>query len=85
LRHVGGSSCTTSQHKTHSTVVSAQVAIVYGLHPWARRAVRIHEVIGRAAGTAARCTLADAPAARLQEMPVWMLDAVACKATGAMP
>jgi hypothetical protein len=33
-------------------------------------------VIERATGTAARCTLADAPMARLQEIQVRMLDPV---------
>lgn len=40
------------------------------------RAVRVHDVIERATGTAARCTLADAPMARLQEIQVRMLDPV---------
>ena len=43
----------------------------------------VHDVIERATGTAARCTLTDAPVARLQEIPVWMLDPVACSATRA--
>ena len=38
-------------------------------------------MIERAAGTAVRYTLVDAPAARLQEMPVGMLDPVTCKAS----
>ena len=80
-----GSRCTTSQHKTHSTGAGDDGVVVYGWHPWAGRAVRLHEVIRRAAGTTARCTLVDAPAVRLQEIPVWMLDPVACGAMRATP
>ena len=80
-----GSRCTTSQHKTHSTGAGDDGVVVYGWHPWAGRAVRLHEVIRRAAGTAVRCTPVDAPAARLQEIPVWMLDPVACGAMRAAP
>ena len=37
----------------------------------------IHEVIVRAAGAIARCSLIDRPVVRLQEIPPWMLDAAA--------
>ena len=74
-----GGCCTTSHHKTHSTGSGDEVVVSYAWHPWAGRAVRFHEVIERATGTAARCSLADAPIARPQEIPVWMLDPVACR------
>ena len=59
--------------------------MVYTWHPWAGCHVQVHEVIERATGQAARCTLGDTPVAGLQEIPVWMLDPVACGATRAVP
>jgi hypothetical protein len=38
----------------------------------------IHEVIERPTGAVARCSLVDAAIARVQEIPVWMLDTAAC-------
>src|SRR3954471_2686127 len=76
---------TTSHHKTHSTGSGDEVVVFYAWHPWAGRAVRFHEVIERATGTAARCSLADAPIARPQEIPVWMFDPVACRTMRAAP
>src|SRR4051794_14921322 len=70
---------TTSHHKTHSTAAGDEVTVVYAWHPWAGRPVRLHEVIERATGASARCSLVDATNARLQEIPVWMLDAVVCR------
>ena len=61
------------------------MSVLYAWHPWAGRTVRLEEVIARATGTAVRCSLADAPVARFQEIPAWMLDPVACgtvRATG---
>ena len=52
--------------------------VVYAWHPWAGRSVYIHDVIERATGAAARCSLAGVAAARVQELPVWMLDTAAC-------
>src|SRR3954470_20373418 len=76
-----GGCCTTSHHKTHSTAAGDEVTVVYAWHPWAGRPVRLHEVIERATGASARCSLVDATNARLQEIPVWMLDAVVCRTT----
>src|SRR4051794_3546478 len=70
---------TTSHHKTHSTAAGDEVTVVYAWHPWAGRPVRLHEVIERATGASARCSLVDATIARLQEIPAWMLDASACR------
>src|SRR4051812_16271982 len=72
-------SSTTSHHKTHSTAAGDEVTVVYAWHPWAGRPVRLHEVIERATGASARCSLVDATIARLQEIPTWMLDASACR------
>ena len=71
--------CTTSHHKTHSTTAGDEVAVLYAWHPWAGRRVLLHEVIERAAGVVARCSLVEALLTRLQEIPVWMLDPVACR------
>jgi hypothetical protein len=70
--------CRTPRHKTHSIAAGEELAVAYPWHPWAGRTVRIHEVIERAAGAAARCSLVAASVARVQEVPVWMLDTVAC-------
>ena len=77
-RRAGAADCTTPHHKTHSTGAGDEVGVLYAWHPWAGRPVRLEEVIARATGAAARCSLVDAPVTRLQEIPVWMLDPVAC-------
>jgi hypothetical protein len=71
--------CPTPHYKTHSTAAGDEVTVAYGWHPWAGRSVRLHEVIERATGASARCGLVDAPPARLQEIPLWMLDAATCR------
>src|SRR3954452_24361087 len=84
-RNGGAGGCTTLHHKTHSTGAGGEVGVLYAWHPWAGRTVRLEEVIARATGTAVRCSLVDAPVARFQEIPAWMLDPVACgtvRATG---
>jgi hypothetical protein len=66
------------RHTTQSTAVGDEFAIACGWHTWAGQTVRVYEVIERATGSAARCSLVDAAVARVQEIPVWMLDAAAC-------
>src|SRR5688500_17710579 len=78
-RSAAAGCCTASHHQTHSTAAGDEVAVLYAWHPWAGRLVRLHEVIERAVGAAARCSLVDAPLTRTQEIPVWMLDPVACR------
>ena len=70
--------CKTPRHKTHSTAAAEELAVVYSWHPWAERTVRVHEVIERLPGAVARCSLVGAAVARVQDIPVWMLDAAAC-------
>jgi len=53
--------------------------VLYSWHPWAGRLVRLHEVVERATGASARCSLIDTAVIRLQEVPVWMFDAAACR------
>ena len=74
----GGADCRTLHHKTHSSAAVDEMAIAYSWYPWAERTVRVHEVIERPTGAVARCSLVDAAVARVQEIPVWMLDTAAC-------
>jgi hypothetical protein len=74
----GVADCRTPRHKTHSTAAGEEVTIAYSWHPWAGRTVRIHEVIDRKTGAAARCSRVGTTVARVQEIPVWMLDTAAC-------
>ena len=83
-RSAGAAGCTTSHHKTHSADAGDETAVLYAWHPWTGRTVRLHEVIERATDTVARCSLVDVPVTRLQEIPVWMLDPVACRTVRAM-
>ena len=78
-----GRCCTTLRHKTHGTESGDEVAVAYAWHPWAGQSVCVHEVIERTTGASARCSLVGAPVVRLQEIPVWMLDAAACRWTRA--
>ncbi len=77
--------CRTPRHKTHSTASAAEVAVAYAWHPWAGQLVRVHEVIGRATGTWARCSPVGADVVRQREIPTWMLDASVCRATWRAP
>ena len=79
MRSASGAGCTTLRHKTHGTEAGDEVAVAYAWHPWAGRLVHVHEVIERTTGASARCSLVEAPAARVQEIPVWMLDAALCR------
>ena len=65
-------------HKSHSIAGHGDVRVCYEWHPWFGRPILLHEVIERSAGAVARCSLAEAPAVRVQEIPRWMLDAPAC-------
>ena len=71
--------CTTPLHKTHGTAIGGETTVFYTWHPWFGRAIRLHEVIERTAGASARCSLVEASAVRVQELPVWMLDAPICR------
>ena len=77
----GAGGCGTRRHKTHSTASSA-VTVAYAWHPWSGRPVRAHEVVERATGAWARCSLDDADVVRLREIPTWMLDASVCRSMG---
>ena len=81
IRERSGSAadCTTPLHKTHGTAIGGETTVIYVWHPWSGRTIRLHEVIERTAGASARCSLVDAPAVRVQELPVWMLDTAVCR------
>ena len=55
--------------------------MAYGWHPWSGERVRIHEVVLRTAGAVARCSRVDISVTRLQEIPLWMLDAASCRSS----
>jgi hypothetical protein len=78
-KRADGHGCTALHHKTHSIGSGDEVAIAYAWHPWAGRLVHVREVIERTTGVSARCGLVDVAADRVQEIPVWMLDAAICR------
>ena len=55
------------------------MVVAYAWHPWAGRLASVREVIERTTGLSARCGLVDGAADRVQEIPVWMLDAAICR------
>src|SRR5688572_10938418 len=77
-RNGGAGDCTTLRQNTHGTTILDDGEVVYAWHPWAGRAVRVHEVITRASGAVLRCSLAGEGVIRSQEIPAWMLDRAAC-------
>jgi hypothetical protein len=67
--------CRTKLENTHRT---EKREVTYLFHPWAGRIVDIHEVVEKASGHVARCSLDGEEAPRLLELPTWMLERVAC-------
>jgi hypothetical protein len=61
------------------------VTVAYAWHPRSGRLVFVHEVIERATGSWARCSLAGTDMVRLRKIPIWMLDALACRGTWQAP
>ena len=78
-RSAGVGCCTTPRHKTHGTESGDEVVVAYAWHSWAGKSVRVHDVIERTTVSVARCSLVGAPVVRTQEIPIWMLDAAACR------
>src|SRR5215207_8503595 len=76
---------TTPRQNTHGTTVVDDGEVVYAWHPWAGRAVRLHEVITRASGVVLRCSLAGEGVMRSQEIPAWMLDQAVCRKMRCVP
>ena len=53
--------------------------MLYPWHPWAGRAVHVHDVIAKAGWAAFRCSLSGVTSDRRLEIPVWMFDRAACQ------
>jgi hypothetical protein len=70
-----GPHCTTRLQNTHRT---ERREVIYLWHPWAGCIVQIHEVVEKASGKVARCSLDVGTACRSLELPMWMLDRTAC-------
>ncbi len=68
-------SCTSQQQNTH---IAEARQIYYSWHPWHGRQVRVHATVVKRGRTVVRCSLEDAQPLRILEVPLWMLDAVAC-------
>ena len=61
------------------------MTVAYAWHPWNGQAVRAHEVVEKATGSRARCSLAGADFVRPREIPTWMHDASVCRAMRRAP
>jgi hypothetical protein len=78
--------CRTPHHKTHGTEAPGAMVVAYAWHPWVGQFVQVHEMIERPTGARARCSLAGGGVVRtrempvrMREMPVWILNAAACR------
>ena len=68
---------TTQQRNTH---IRDAREIRYCFHPWHGRAVRVHASLVKRGRAVAYCSLEDENS-RVLEVPLWMLDVVACSKT----
>lgn len=68
--------CTTRSQNAHGT---EEREVLYPWHPWAGRAVHVHDVIEKAGWAAFRCSLNGVASDRRLEAPVWMFDRAACQ------
>ncbi len=71
-----GFRCTTQSQNTHGT---EEREVLYPWHPWAGRAVHVHDVIAKSGWAAFRCSLSGVASDRRLEVPVWMFDRAACQ------
>ena len=69
--------CRKRRQNAHGT---EERQVLYELHPWFGRPVRLHEVIEKSGGKVFRCSCDDAAVGRRLELPGWMFDRVACAA-----
>src|SRR5215471_616118 len=67
--------CTSQQPNTH---IRDLPEICYSCHPWHGRAVWVHATLVKRGGAVAHCSLEDIQTSRVLEVPLWMLDVVAC-------
>jgi len=66
---------TSQQHNTH---IRDLREICYSWHPWHGRAVWVHATLVKRGRAVAHCSLEDIQTSRVLEVPLWMLDVVAC-------
>ena len=66
---------TTQQHNTH---IRDLREICYSWHPWHGRAVWVHATFVKRGRAVAHCSLEDVQTSQVLEVPLWMLDVVAC-------
>ena len=71
--------CTTRRQNTHVTESVDQREVVYPWHPLGGRVVFVREVIEKASGAFARCRELGDRQGRVLEVPVWIVDAAACR------
>jgi hypothetical protein len=67
--------CRKRRQNAHGT---EERQVLYELHPWFGRPVRLHEVIEKSGGKVFRCSCDDDAVGRWLELPGWMFDRVAC-------
>src|SRR5215472_12178376 len=74
-RHGFDGHYTSQQHNTH---IRDLREICYSWHPWHGRAVWVHATLVKRGRAVAHCSLEDIQTSRVLEVPLWMLDVVAC-------
>jgi hypothetical protein len=62
----------------HNTRIRDLREICYSWHPWHGRAVWVHATLVKRGRAVAHCSLEDIQTSRVLEVPLWMLDVVAC-------
>src|SRR5215831_11319880 len=75
IRRALGGRYTSQQHNTH---IRDLREICYSWHPWHGRAVWVHATLVKRGRAVAHCSLEDIQTSRVLEVPLWMLDVVAC-------
>ena len=72
---VAACGCRKRRQNAHRT---EERQVLYELHPWFGRPVRLHEVLEKSGGKVFRCSCDDDAVGRRLELPGWMFDRVAC-------
>ena len=75
MPHAAELGCTSQQHNTH---IRDLREICYSWHPWHGRSVWVHATLVKRGRAVAHCSLEDIQTSRVLEVPLWMLDVVAC-------
>jgi len=66
---------TSQQHNAH---IREHREVCYPWHPWHGRKVWVHATLVKRGRAVAHCSLEDVQPVRVLEVPLWMLDVVAC-------